>query len=114
MSKKNLKKQLEVLVGIKKNAPENIPCAIEFSIGEKIVTKNDMFCDVAKEIHSLEIDKTLTIKYKEDYNMIFTDFKKKITNIVSSHSSKHVEKRFTTNKIDSETIIVTRHTNRIF
>lgn len=114
MTKKKLKEQLEILVGIKKNAPENIPCAIEFSVGEKVIRKNDMFCDIVKEIHSLDINKTITIKYKEEYNLLFSEFRDKIRNIVFGHAAKHIEKRFTTNKIDSETIIITRHTNRIF
>lgn len=102
-------------MGIKKNASDIIPaCVVECYVGEKVITKKEMFAGVISTIQSLGIDKTLTIKYKEEYNLSFDEFRRKITNIVFGHARKHIEKKFETLKIDSETITITRHKDKTF
>lgn len=113
--KKKDKEKLEVIVGIKKNASDIVPCCpIEFYVSDKkIETFKEKFKEVGKSINDLEIDKTLIIKYKPEYNISFNEFKKKITNMVFGHARKCVLKRFNTNKIDLETIIITRQSDKI-
>lgn len=94
-------------VGMNKSA-DNLLCAQNPSF--KIIdipASNDKFAEIKSAIELLEIGKRLQVS-NIGTNMNMFNFKRKITNIVSVHQRKFVEKKFTTQQISKTTFAVDR------